>query len=138
VAISVGSSTVDKRVPTTHWEAVGAALIAAGRSVTVLGGPRDPVPHIAGAENLVGKLSLAQSMEVAAAAQLHLSGDTGMGHIAAAYGVPTVSVFGPMPPERYRPYGARSVVLRAASKRPEDVSVEQILSACAEAGVALA
>jgi ADP-heptose:LPS heptosyltransferase len=59
---------------------------------------------------------------------LHLAADTGTGHIAAAYGVPFVSVFGPTDPKLFRPYSDEGVVLRA-SDRAGDVEPAQILAA---------
>ena len=67
-------------------------------------------------------------MAAVAESHLHLAGDTGTGHIAAAYGTPVVSVFGPTPPERYRPWSARARVLRDDSKSVEAVSPDLILA----------
>jgi ADP-heptose:LPS heptosyltransferase len=96
--------------------------------VVFLGGPGDPTPKTG--ESLVGKLTLRESMAVIASSELHVSADTGNGHIAAAYGVPTVSVFGPMDPVRFRPYGPKATVLRDPSHRPEAITADQILEAC--------
>jgi ADP-heptose:LPS heptosyltransferase len=47
-----------------------------------------------------------------AAASAVVVGNTGPGHLAAAVGVPIVSVFPPtVPAARWRPYAARAVVL---------------------------
>ncbi len=129
VAISVGAGAPDKLVPVAHWEEVARQLQAEGAEVVFLGGPGDPVPTCPGAIQLVGKISLRESMGAIAASDLHLSADTGNGHIAAAYGVPTVSVFGPMDPSRFRPYGPLARVLRDPSCRPEAVPPTQILEA---------
>jgi ADP-heptose:LPS heptosyltransferase len=61
--------------------------------------------------DLVGKLSLRESMAWIAHSQLHLAADTGSGHIAAAYGVPVVSLFSNKSPARSRPWGDRVTVL---------------------------
>jgi ADP-heptose:LPS heptosyltransferase len=38
-----------------------------------------------------------------ASARLVVSGDTGMAHLASAYGTPSVLLFGPTPPARWGP-----------------------------------
>jgi ADP-heptose:LPS heptosyltransferase len=57
-------------------------------------------------------------MAAVALSSVHLAADTGTGHIAAAYGTPVVSVFGPTQPQNYRPYTDRGIVLRG----PEDTT----------------
>jgi ADP-heptose:LPS heptosyltransferase len=52
-------------------------------------------------------------------ASAFLGNDSGLGHIAAAMGVPTVTVFGPGRPARYRPWGPRSEIVLAPN---EDLS----------------
>jgi hypothetical protein len=47
--------------------------------------------------SLVGQLSLRKAAEVLAAAGAVVANDSGLGHIAAACGVPTVLLFGPTP-----------------------------------------
>jgi ADP-heptose:LPS heptosyltransferase len=42
-----------------------------------------------------------------------LAGDTGLGHVAAALGVPVVSLFGPTSPRWTRPWGGRNVPVQA-------------------------
>ncbi len=51
--------------------------------------------------------------------------------MAAAYGVPVVSVFGPTNPVWYRPYTERGIVLKEG-KRTEDVRPEAVLEAARE------
>jgi heptosyltransferase-1 len=51
-------------------------------------------------------------------ARLFVGGDTGPMHLAAAFRVPVVGVFGPTDPARNGPYGTESVVLRS----PESVT----------------
>lgn len=110
--IATGAGAANKIYPAAQWAAVGASLQSMGVPVVWIGGPGDAVPELEGALDLVGQLTLRESMAAIAASSIHLAGDTGSGHIAAAYGVPTVSVFGPMEPSRYRPSTDQGVVLR--------------------------
>ena len=50
-------------------------------------------------------------------AQLFLGGDTGPMHLAAALGVPVVTIFGPTDPARNGPFGGRNVVLRSPASQ---------------------
>ena len=61
--------------------------------------------------SLVGRTSLRQLAAVIQLAAVHLSGDTGSSHIAAALGVPAVTVFGRSNPDRVCPYGYRQYVV---------------------------
>jgi len=55
--------------------------------------------------NLAGKLSIRQSMALYKNMDLAVCVDSGPAHLAAAVGIPTVGVFGPTDPDRWRPYG---------------------------------
>ncbi len=111
VTIQTGAGAADKVVPAPAWCAVADELIGDGWTVATIGGPHDPrVPHPR-VLDWVGRLDLAEAISAITHSRLHLAGDTGTGHIAAAYGVPVISVFGPTPVERYRPWGGSGRVL---------------------------
>jgi ADP-heptose:LPS heptosyltransferase len=81
-----------------------------------------------GTEDYVGKLSLDKTMALVAASDLHLAADTGTGHMAAAYGVPVVSIFGPTDPRTYRPYSTHCRVLKEGN-RTGDVPPTHVVEA---------
>jgi ADP-heptose:LPS heptosyltransferase len=88
-----------KRWP--HFAALAAqfaevAVVGTADDLAGFGGaPRTPFPpHV---RNLVGRLTLRQTASVLAAAGAVVANDSGLGHIAAAVGVPTVMLFGPTP-----------------------------------------
>jgi ADP-heptose:LPS heptosyltransferase len=128
VTISVGAGHPSKVY--AHWDSVARRLLAEGVQVTCLGGPGDTCPPIEGAENAVGRLSLTQTMERITGSEVHVAGDTGTGHMAAALAVPVVSVFGPMPAARYRPYTCCGTVLERNGD-PNQVSPEEVVAAVA-------
>lgn len=111
VTIAVGTSDPRKTVDPGIWRQVAEKLVATGKSVFFVGGPRDPAIDVAGAKDFVGKKSLAESIDLIAQSRVHLAADTGAGHVAAAYGVPVVSLFGPTNPVEYRPFTERGHVL---------------------------
>lgn len=59
--------------------------------------------------NLQGKTTLKESMQILARAEASVGNDSGMNHIAEAYGVPVVTIFGPTDPLfGFVPHGNRS------------------------------
>ncbi len=55
--------------------------------------------------SLVGRTDLKQLAAVIRLAAVHVSGDTGSAHVAAALGVPTICFFGRSDPRKFAPYG---------------------------------
>ena len=56
--------------------------------------------------------SLTELIALTRRACLFIGGDTGPMHLAAAFGVPVVAIFGPTNPARNGPFGTKSIVLR--------------------------
>lgn len=61
--------------------------------------------------SLIGRTSIKEVMAVVQASTLHICGDTGTAHIASAFGVPCIALFGPTDPDRTGPYRQRERVL---------------------------
>ena len=77
--------------------------------------------------NLCGKTTLLQAAAVLQETALFIGNDSGLGHIASAVNTPTITIFGPGDPIRYKPWGARA---RYATGSPTDIStvtVEDVL-----------
>jgi len=125
ITISVSAGQANKAYPASGWTEAAQELQSRGFLIEFLGGPTDKPIEIEGTTNLVGKLSLGETLERVGASALHLCGDTGTGHMAAALGVPVVSVFGPTDPLIYRPYTNKGVVLKKGNQTnlvtPEEV-----------------
>lgn len=126
--ISTGAGATFKQYPAGQWEEVINGLIASGLNVLSLGAASDPKLQVQGLVDQVGKWNLRQTMSAVAHSDIHLAADTGTGHMAAAFGVPFVSVFGPTDPRLFRPYSDNGVVLRN-SDSPADVFPSEILAA---------
>ena len=62
--------------------------------------------------DLVGRLDLLTTAAVLQRSALFIGNDTGLMHIAAASGVPTLGLFGPSPIEQYAPWGACTATVR--------------------------
>lgn len=129
--ISVSAGHPTKAYPLEGWREVGAALMREGYEVAFLGGPGDPAVELAGSVDFVGKLALQETLAAVQLSDLHLAADTGTGHMAAACGIPVVSVFGPTEPTQYRPYTKNGIVLRDGEETAR-VRPERILRAASE------
>jgi ADP-heptose:LPS heptosyltransferase len=60
--------------------------------------------------DLVGRTDLLTAAAVLRRCALFVGNDTGLMHIAAASGAPTLGLFGPSPVEQYAPWGSRTAV----------------------------
>lgn len=92
-----------------------------GARVVVLGGPGAQeramaMPVLAalpGAVDLVGRLSLPEAAALLSRAALFVGNDSGLMHLAAAAGAPTLGLFGPTPAAEYAPVGRRAQAVQA-------------------------
>jgi ADP-heptose:LPS heptosyltransferase len=58
--------------------------------------------------DLVGKLDLPEVAAVLARAAIFIGNDSGLMHLAAAAGAPTLGLFGPTPSDEYGPAGPKA------------------------------
>jgi len=58
---------------------------------------------------------------------VYIGNDSGVSHLAAAWGAPTVALFGPTDPDVWSPVGPRVCVVRSPTGRMEDIAVEDVL-----------
>jgi ADP-heptose:LPS heptosyltransferase len=112
VAVAPGANWPGKIWPLEHYRAVLEILRDDFDAVVMLGNERDEVAASGLAAssprpslNLAGKTSLRQAAAVLERATVFLGNDSGLGHLAAAVGTPTLTLFGPGEPERYHPWG---------------------------------
>lgn len=62
--------------------------------------------------DLVGAVDPLQAHACLSHCALYIGNDSGLMHLAAAAGIPTLGLFGPSRPEHYRPWGARAAYIR--------------------------
>lgn len=89
-----------------------------GLHVVLVGAPsdRDVAERTKAASNarladLTGQTDLLQLAALLGMAEIHICGDTGSAHLAAALNVPVVSIFGRSNPDRLAPYGQQDFVV---------------------------
>jgi ADP-heptose:LPS heptosyltransferase/uncharacterized protein YjbJ (UPF0337 family) len=106
-----GAASAARRWPPERWAAVARAEAAAGRRVVVTGGPdeRALARRVAAEAGLpesavpAGRTDLVELAALVAEAATVVCGDTGIAHLATAYRVPSVVLFGPTPPHEWGP-----------------------------------
>jgi len=106
-----GAAAPGRRWPADRFAAVARRLAAAGHAVRITGSKaeRDLASRVAARAGLpetsvlAGQTSLAELAALVASANLVVSGDTGMSHLATAFARPSVTLFGPVPPAEWGP-----------------------------------
>ena len=76
--------------------------------------------------NFAGKTDQLQTAAILGQAQLFIGNDSGPGHMAAATGTPTLTVFGPGDPARYHPWHPQAQWIQSDTGRIEDVSAKAV------------
>jgi heptosyltransferase III len=112
-----------------------------GAGIAILGGPGDQERSMATpvltalpqALDLVGKLDLPEVAAVLARAAIFIGNDSGLMHLAAAAGAPTLGLFGPTPSDEYGPAGPKAQAVLAdgppGQGAMEDLPVARVLEA---------
>ena len=72
--------------------------------------------------NLIGKTRLVDAIDILSMAKLVLSNDSGLMHLSAATGIPTLGLFGPTDDKLYAPSGINSLIVRTPETAYEPVS----------------
>ncbi len=120
LVLAPGANWPGKRWPVAHYAALAEELSDDFDSLVLLGNAADvteagtrldalALPTL----NLMGRTSLIEATALMRQATLFVGNDSGLGHLASAAGIPSVTVFGPGRPERYRPWGSRATLLMA-------------------------
>ncbi|HJS87828.1 MAG TPA: glycosyltransferase family 9 protein, partial [Acetobacteraceae bacterium] len=107
-----------------------------GAIPAVLGGPGEAERAMAApllallpeAIDLVGTLSLPEAAACLVRAALFVGNDSGLMHLAAATGAPTIGLFGPTPAAEYAPIGRCAASVVAADGRMAGITVSQVLT----------
>ncbi len=152
VTLSPGAVGEGKAWPAGHYGQLARALAQDGASVWVLGGPNEtPLAKqiAAAAGNQVRDLTssdLRNAILALAAADAAVSNDSGLMHVSAAIGTPTIAIFGPTSPWHWKPLNPIAAILEPGGdetlrerarlagndavrhRRTADVAVETVLA----------
>ena len=99
----------------------------AGLEPVFLAGPSDDPSAFAGFR-VIQNAPLAQVKGLMAGAQLFIGNDSGPAHIAAAFGVPVVAIFGPSDPVNWAPWRTEGHVLTNPDAI-ERITVQEVIAA---------
>ena len=158
VILHPGAASGARRWPVARWAWLAHRLALTGHRVVVTGGPGEDdlctaisagvhslsPDHQLAIEVRAGSLSLPALADVIGRARLLISGDTGVAHLATAFGTRSVLLFGPTPPAWWGPavdQDLHTVLWHGAQAAPGDphgacidpaldaISGEEVLSA---------
>ncbi len=156
VTLSPGAVGEGKAWPPAYYAELAKALVEDGASVWVLGGPKETAiakQIIDGAGPKVRDVTgtdLRNAVLALAAADAAVTNDSGLMHVSAAIGTPTIAIFGPTSPWHWKPLNPVAAILeppgdeaareRARTigneavkhRRTADVSVERVHTAVRE------
>ena len=152
VTLSPGAVGAGKAWPAGHYGQLAQALAQDGASIWVLGGPNESAlaAQIAQAggprvRDLTGN-DLRTAILALAAADTSVTNDSGLMHVSAAIGTPTIAIFGPTSPWHWKPLNPIAAILEppgdeaarqrarndgndaVAHRRTADVAVDSVLA----------
>ncbi len=156
VTLSPGAVGAGKAWPSGHYADLARELTRAGASVWILGGPGETpiakqIMEAAGdrVRDLTGT-DLRNAVLALAAADVSVTNNSGLMHVSAAIGTPTIAIFGPTSPWHWKPLNPIAAILEPPGdelarerardegndavrhRRTADVAVDTVLTAVRE------
>ena len=133
LALGPGARWEPKCWPVRHFIALLSSLQQEFDAVLLLGSAADtaccrelaaasPLPCL----DLAGKTTLLQTAALLQQARLFVGNDSGLGHLAAAVSIPTLTVFGPGEPRRYHPWHPQGRWLQSPTGSLEDLPPDEV------------
>jgi len=119
VALAPGAVGPSKRWPSAAYAALTRRLTADGIAVWMLGGPGEKTLATEivadGARDLTGD-DLRDAILALASASVAVSNDSGLLHVAAAVGTPSIGIFGPTSPWHWAPLNPLAAIVETKSE----------------------
>jgi ADP-heptose:LPS heptosyltransferase len=123
LALAPGANWPGKIWPLAHYKTLLEEVAPLFGGILVLGSVQDrslaaelrtasPLPCL----DCTGNTTLTQAAALLDHAGFFVGNDSGLGHIAAARGVHTLTLMGPGRPERYKPFGPKATLVEAPSR----------------------
>lgn len=141
LAMGPASNWIGKVWPIERFTQTAAQLLdkdgpMAGGRLLILGGPEDTrmVEELRMASargrtiDLTGKVDLLTAYACLKRARLFIGNDSGLMHIAAAAGAPTIGLFGPSDERRYGPWGDKAEAVRGPRSFDQFLAIDPDLS----------
>lgn len=121
VLVHPGSGSIHKCLESGRMALLIEQLWRRGMFPLVLEGPADrdavgnALQFVSKAPLVLRGLHLSQLAGVLAQVTLYIGHDSGVTHLSALLGVPTIALFGPTDPQRWAPQGSHVTILRGSS-----------------------
>jgi heptosyltransferase II len=122
IALAPGAVGPSKRWPAEYFAELAKRLLAQGYSLWVLGGPGEKEiaekiaqPDPTRIRDLTGP-DLRNAIVALAAARVAVSNDSGLLHVAAALGTPSIGIFGPTSPWHWAPLNPIAAVIETTTE----------------------
>jgi heptosyltransferase-2 len=122
VALAPGAVGPSKRWTTDGYAALARQLTSDGYAVWIVGGPGEKslageIAGDSGATDLTGT-DLRDAILALGATWVAISNDSGLLHVAAALGTPSIGIFGPTSPWHWAPLNPLAAVIETKSELP--------------------
>jgi heptosyltransferase-3 len=133
-AFHVGSGSPAKNWPVAHWVALIARLQESFDQLLLISGEADEASttdflrqYQSSKLRIRSNLPVLEMANELVTADFFVGHDTGVTHLAAALGVPTVALFGPTDPVIWRPLGEHVTVIASEAATMEGLQFERVL-----------
>jgi heptosyltransferase-3 len=136
IVLHPGAGSGKKCWPAERFLELATLLTNAGRSVQIILGeverekwPAAQLESFRQAFEIVTPATLVELMHATSCASVFIGNDSGPGHLAGILGIPTISIFGPTHPARWRPLGPRT---RVVSGEWDSITADDIMKVVSE------
>jgi heptosyltransferase-2 len=122
--LAPGAAGPGKRWPAEHYSELARELVRDGATVCVLGGPlerplaADIIRHAGEQVRDLTGTDLRDAVLALKAADLTVANDSGLMHVSAAIGTPTIGIFGPTDPRLWAPLNPLAAVVEPDRSLP--------------------
>jgi heptosyltransferase-2 len=131
VTLAPGAVGPGKAWPPEHYAELARQLSVDGADIWVLGGPNEKAIAAeivaacgANVKDLTGN-DLRDAIIAMTVADVAVTNDSGLMHIAAALNTPTIAIFGPTSPHLWSPLNPLAAVLEPPGPRPEGKEIKR-------------
>jgi len=121
------AATVEKTWPAERFLAAADQMQAAGLLPVIVAGPADDAAPFSKFQVLRNP-ALCELKSLMSGAALFIGNDSGPAHVAAAFGIPVVVLFGPSDPVTWAPWRTEARVLTSGGSIGE-IAVEEVIAA---------
>jgi len=135
LAFAPGNLNEKKVWPAGNYAALANALVDVIDGVILDGSPREKeVTTAVGKKlnvpfaDLAGQTNLLQAAAVLSKASLFVGADSGLGHIAAAVGTPTLTLFSVDSPERVLPRGKQAMFITSPDVYSRSIQLDDVIA----------